>query len=148
MKDNSLSNDARFHSADIEAQHRELDQAMGKLRHIADHGSEAEAAEALEEFVDFLASYFLFHTFTEEKLMYDNDYPRDAYFRHVREHKEVILDLIELQDGTSPSHRLKVTSTNPNERSRQLIAAFHGWIEKHIQRADSKLVEFLESKGV
>ncbi len=148
MKDLSLNADAEFHSSDIHEQHQELADAMTELRRTTDHGSDAEIAKALDEFVEFLSSYFLFHTFTEEKLMYDHHYPRDAYFAHVREHKEVILDLIEMQDGHPPRRLLKITATNPRERAHQLIEAFTGWIHSHIEQEDSKLLAFLEERGI
>ena len=148
MKSHTLDVNVKFTSRDIDDQHREITETMARFCRKTDTSDEQQAAEALEEFVQFLNSYFLFHTFTEEKLMYDNRYPRDEYFRHVREHKEVILDMVNLLDGHSATHRLQVTATAPRERAHQLMNSFNHWLHNHIETADSKLTDFLKEKGL
>ena len=148
MKSHALNVNVRFTSADIDDQHRKLSEAIGELRREIDHGDDRRAREALEEFIQFLNSYFLFHTFTEEKLMFDNAYPRDTYFRHVREHKEVILDLVLLMEGETPKNHLRVSAAAPKERARQLLAEFEQWLREHVEKADAKLMEFLKARGI
>ena len=149
MKSLVLDVNVKFTSTDIDAQHRELGDALTHLLREADSGDEQRAAEALEEFIQFLNSYFLFHTFTEEKLMYDNHYPREAYFAHVREHKEVILDMVNLMEGGGGTgQHLRVSANTPRERAHQLVDCFNRWLHHHIEKADSKLLAFLKEKGV
>ncbi|GAB6042282.1 bacteriohemerythrin [Endothiovibrio diazotrophicus] len=146
-KSYTLRAEAHFESGEVDAQHRQLTKAMSDLRRRIDRYDDARAAEELEEFIQYLNSYFLYHTFTEEKLMFDNQYPGDAYFEHQREHKSIVLDLLKLMEGETPRNHLRITATAPKERARQLIDGFEQWLHRHIEDLDRKLLEFLRTKG-
>ena len=143
----ALGAEIAFGLDDIDEQHGELISALKRLEEGSDR-SEEEAAEALEAFLQFAASYFLFHSFTEEKLMFDHGYPLDDYFAHVKEHKEVLLELITLRDG-GRSPRFGIVGGDNRERAARLASWFRDeWLERHIREHDGRLIEFLRKKGL
>ncbi len=148
MKVDTLLEEVRFSTEDIENQHNQLFRALQELKSAAAETDAEGAAKAYRAFLDFLYSYFLYHSFTEERLMYENGYPREDYFAHVTEHQEIIQDLMALREGDRPTKWLEVDAATPRKRAEQLAQGFHDWIDHHIAEVDAQLLDFLQGRGL
>jgi len=146
MQIKDLEAECRFTTHDIDEQHGQLIDAVTALEYMLETETDVDLDTAVAEFLEFLTSYFLFHSFTEEKLMYETGYPAEAYFEHIKQHKQIVLDLVAVQNMERTT-LLDVSGGNPRERARQLVKSFREWIRNHVENTDRQLIEYLEAHG-
>lgn len=146
MRDLDLTRKVRFTIADIEEQHQQLADAFDVLEQLAAHGSGAEIEQGLKEFYEYAASFFLYHSFVEEMLMYQSHYPSADYRKHAGEHAELIDDII-IRREIGHSREAMMRGGSPAEIARHLSSEFRERVEAHIATTDAPLIEWLGSRG-
>ena len=146
MRDFDLTRNVRFTIADIEEQHQELADAFDVLEQLVARGSGPEIEKGLKEFYEYAASFFLYHSFVEERLMYESHYPSADYRQHAKEHAEMIDDII-VRREIGNSREAMVKGDSPSEIAKHLSSDFRKRIEDHIETTDAKMIEWLKSRG-
>lgn len=146
MKHYELNKSIELTVADIDEQHEQLEDALEVLNQLISHGSEEDIEQGLRDFTEFAASFFLFHTFTEERLMYESHYPSKEYREHAEEHKEMINEIItyrEQDDSSSP----RIRGMSSIESAKKMSSTFKEWVNVHTNTSDKKLIDWLKKHG-
>lgn len=119
---------------EIDAQHRELFQRVGKL---LDAFRERRTREEVVGILDFLARYVVEHFGSEERVMERAAYPRIGLHRD--EHRRFVSDLELL--------RTELATTGPTTPLIVRVnARVANWLREHIYRSDRELGAYLRDQ--
>jgi len=118
----------------LDNQHEVLFESIERLeKAMADGQSTAE----LPQIINALYTYASQHGPTEERLMTAYAYPwRDV---HTIEHQKFFTRLREVERMVGEGHSTAAIQT---------LSRLRGWLEKHIEEWDTKLGDFLNSRGI
>jgi len=96
---------------------------------------------AVDQLLQDLLAYALYHFETEESLMLDHDYaqhvPNEAR-QHVEEHRRFAQQVV--------AWRQTLEATGDVDRD-ALLAFLNAWLQQHILGIDQKLAAFLHARG-
>lgn len=114
----------------IDAQHRELFDALGSLAEAIESGAPEVKVDA---WLAFLAQHTIRHCQTEESLMKDAEFP--DRIAHANQHLELILQIRDIQ----------YQRTKGRAVHQDLVTFLRGWLDHHIREADQVYVRHLEA---
>ena len=119
----------------IDEQHKMLIQ---KIKDLSDAVDAARGLEKVIQTLEFMLDYTEFHFSTEEKHMYNMDYPgRDVHKQQHEEFKTTINEMV------TEFHEDGATAQLSKWVNNYLI----NWLVNHIKSVDTKLSEFLQEQG-
>ena len=130
-----FSDDFLIGHATIDRQHRELFRAFNDLLEACRQG---HGKEKVEQLLDFLDMYVVFHFDAEQGLMAEYRYP--GFSEHCAEHAQFLAKLQGLKASfraSGPTSDLLVTINEELLR----------WIVGHIRKTDTALAGFLGGRG-
>lgn len=120
----------------IDEQHKELVNLNNKLFKaiMADEGH-----DILQDILEGLATYVGNHFVYEEKLLTQNDYPKELLIPHIAEHQELTN---RIYDFMVKLHTNQVTV------DLELFDFIRDWTTEHLNRTDKQYAVFLQDRGV
>ncbi|MGD9396772.1 MAG: bacteriohemerythrin [Candidatus Thorarchaeota archaeon] len=119
----------------IDEQHKMLIQ---RIKDLSDAVNSSRGATEIGKTLGFMIDYTEFHFSTEEKHMYNLDYPgRDTHKQQHEEFKSTLNEMVMEFEEDGATAQLSEWVNN------YLI----NWLVKHIKSVDTKLSEFLQDTG-
>lgn len=118
----------------IDDQHQKL---VGMFGTLSDAVKANQGNDVLEELLNELVDYTVYHFATEEGLMQTHAYPETA--AHRKEHEDLKMTVAELQRKFKDG---KATVTF------QTVQLLNDWLSHHILKVDKDFAVFLNAKGV
>ena len=119
----------------IDEQHKEL---IKKIKDLSEAVAAARGLEKVLQTLEFMIDYTEFHFSTEEKYMYNLDFPgRDAHKKMHEEFKSTLNEMVSEFEEEGATAQLSEWVNN------YLI----NWLVNHIKSVDTKLSHFLQEKG-
>lgn len=136
MPDSIKWNDAMLTGvAEIDAQHRILvDTLIEAGAKLGDDGSDP----LFEQITRDLLAYAIYHFDTEEQLMRQSGYAREAAATHIAEHRGFSEQIVALRNDARRG--------GPDARN-ALLAFLRDWLINHILTSDQRLGQFIRAAG-
>ncbi|MFA4824920.1 MAG: bacteriohemerythrin [Methanoregula sp.] len=119
---------------EIDDQHKKLIALINKLHDAMRAG---QGKHVLEETLQELAAYTVYHFQTEEKYMQQFKYP--GYLKHKAEHTAFVKKVTDFQKDFA-SNRLGVTI--------ELMNFLKDWVNKHIRETDKQYSDLFKKSGL